>query len=178
MDAWKLVQLLLTALVGILSAWWAGRLGVVRALEQKKGEFAFQRRIEWYENAVAALSELGTAQGALAQLLRHGFPSDVVQQSTLEMMEKQAAVGTILRQAGLYAKPESAGLLMDYVNFSRVEFEYSKPLELDPRQLEDFSAKTSWVNARLAIEFRAQLGLEPMPHENRSSSQLVEDGRG
>lgn len=45
---------LLTIVVAAGSAWFAGSLGVKRALEQAKHQRAFDRRLEWYEKAVRA----------------------------------------------------------------------------------------------------------------------------
>jgi hypothetical protein len=66
-----LVQLAATILVSGTGAWIAGKLGVRRALEQTRGQRAFDRQLDWYESAIRVAMRFVTLNQSMAIGVKH-----------------------------------------------------------------------------------------------------------
>lgn len=163
-------QTLLSAAVAMLSAWFAGRLGVRRALQQTRGEKAFERRLNWYERAVGAIGAHADALYGLVVAVREGFDEEHKSRLVDDLLAKQEELSPVLAQAHLYASKESAAavvglahadvsLLIPQLVDAR---DRSKGFRLSAADLERAADHGLATVAMLGTELRAHLGLEPL----------------
>lgn len=164
----KLVEVAITALLATVGAWWGGRLGVRRALEQTKAERAFERRLEWYERAITSLGELAAAQMHVGLSARMRFSEEIQSANVDAMLAKQPAVSRVFAEAGMYATPDAVLALAALAESTRVlpsmkakdPSDLSKGFTLDVEWLERSAEQIGAVITRLTLELRSHVGYE------------------
>jgi hypothetical protein len=164
----KLLLVIMAAVLSGLSAWWAGRLGVRRALEQKKAERAFERRLDWYERATRAVTEHATALQQLVVGAENHFNDATMSGMVDNLISKQAAVSAIIGEARMYSTKESALSLAELSRTSKLLLEpkprnpndRSEGFTIDVARIEEAAALAMSVASRLAVDVRSHVGLE------------------
>lgn len=163
-------QALLSTAVAIASAWFAGRLGVRRALQQIKSEKAFERRLDWYERAVGAIGAHIDALYGLVVAVREGFDEGHKSRLVDDLLAKQEELAPVLAQAHLYASKDSAATIVGLVHANASLLipqlvdarDRSKGFRLPAADLERAAEHGLATVAMLGTELRAHLGLEPL----------------
>jgi len=166
----KLLLALLTAFVGGLSAWWAGRLGVRRALQQKKAERAFERRLDWYERATRAIIAHAAALHQVIVGAKNNFSDTEMSGLVDQMVAQHPALTAVMGEAQMYATLDSALLLAELLRTTQLLLEptqrdpsdISEGFTLDVPRMEEAAALELTAASRLSGDVRSLIGLEPL----------------
>lgn len=98
-------NIIVSLLVGSVSAWIAGMLGVRYGLERAKREHTFERQLAWREKTVRALYRFATAARDLANGIAFATPEEVP-----KLVQELESVGQeldgLLQESLLYAERE------------------------------------------------------------------------
>lgn len=170
------VQVVTSLLVAAGSAWVAARVGVRRALEQIKGERAFDRRLDWYERAIRVSMKFQYFNQGMALAIRdpdlqRGF--NKLGQLSQESMETLKELQQTINESLIFAKRDMYLALKE--TFARFDILTKKSRKLidagakEDKMAEQYESLAKILEVKtfeLAESVRTMLGLDQISRED------------
>jgi hypothetical protein len=166
------VQIAITLLVGGGSAWIAGKFGVRRALEQTRGQRAFEKQLAWYEDTIGVALDFEKLMQTAAIGAREHDPA--IMKTVMDDSERllpdfarkvNQAVVFSKRDTYLLVKRLCADIAMQTNEISRMVAQNESRAIISERY-ESQAKVAERIAFELARSVRAQLRLEEITQED------------
>lgn len=166
------VQALATVVVGVISGWVAGHLGVRRALAQKRSEELLRRRLELMEQLSRSLDEVVRSTAKLREVLKGEYSEVDVAKHMVALVNTWYLPSNLLVEALMYfdsalideivSAMETVGIRLHHLAEANLRDEY--PAADRMRLLNELSDALRELRMSIVRGMRVELGL------NRSSA--------
>jgi len=168
----NLLLVIFPAAASAIAAWWGGKLGVRREAEKLVQARAFDRRLEWYERSIRALSGF---TWVLKEFVRTVVESEPREASYAEISKVFPEMMLILAECEIYGRPTTYLALIKLVTELRLLMGPDSPLDKAGVIATSAAIEREIAQAKAALvrEGRNHLGLEALPEGQKTGRKIT-----